>query len=67
MTNNIKVKIRRTAYRPDWHKKAVGLYGNSDYFAFVVGTDGKVSDFLDFNTKSKPVITGKKKGGNSDV
>ena len=67
MKNEVKVKIRRTAYRPDWHIIASIKYGRPNYYAFVIGTDDTVTDFIDFDTKSKPVLNGKKKGMRNDM
>lgn len=50
------LKVKRTAYRPDWHKKAVELYGSEDYVAFIY-EGGRVKDFPSWAThiKAKPV------------
>ena len=58
------LSIKRTAYRPSWHKEATELWGNENYNAFVLNERGKVMDlgtFLD-KCKNKAVRTGKKKG-----
>lgn len=56
--------MKRTAYRPSWHKEATELWGGEDYNAFVVNERGKVmelSSFLD-KCRNKAVRAGKKKG-----
>lgn len=56
--------MKRTAYRPSWHKEATELWGGEDYNAFVVNERGKVmslENFLD-KCRNKAVRTGKKKG-----
>lgn len=65
----LSLKVKRTAYRPDWHNQAVELYGSADYQAFIVEGDSTVTDFISFtdNLKAKPVASGKKKGKKSDV
>lgn len=58
------LEIKRTAYRPAWHKEATELWGGEDYSAFVVNERGKVmelSNFLD-KCRNKAVRAGKKKG-----
>lgn len=62
--NNYEFEIKRTAYRPDWHKKATELWGNQYYRAFMVMPDGKVEDFVKFfnGAKCKPARAGKAKG-----
>ena len=64
--NNVNLKIRRTAYRPDWHKKATNLWGDENYEAFIVLANGEVKDFVSFfnKTKKKPIKAGKMKGNN---
>ena len=59
------VKVKRTAYRPSWHKKAAELYGSEDYNIFFV-EGAKIVDLLSWQskTKKKPVSSGKKKGKN---
>lgn len=56
------IKVKRTSYRPDWHRKATKLYGSEDYDAFVV-YKGKVEDFVSFvnDCKNKLVKEGKLK------
>ena len=57
-----KLKIMRTAYRPDWHKKATEIYGSEDYTAFIY-EGGRVKDFISWTgkTKAKPVKNTKAK------
>lgn len=66
--NNVKVTVKRTAYRPSYHREATELYGSEDYMAFVY-MDGKVTDLVSWaeKTKKKPVQSAKKKGAPSDV
>lgn len=54
--NNYKLEVKRTAYRPHWHKEASELWGSEDYAAFLC-KEGKVMDFMSWRskTKSKPV------------
>lgn len=65
---DIKLKIKRTVYRPDWHWRATKLYGNPEYSVFVV-VDGKVKDFMKFadSCKNKLVKSGKMKEGRDDM
>lgn len=64
----ISLKIKRTTYRPDWHKVATKLYDGDDYRAFVL-LDGKVTDFMDFakECKNKLIELGKTKVVDDDV
>jgi len=64
-----KVVIKRTVYRPDWHKKAVQLWGDDEYTAFVVLPNGKRKNFMTFfdKTKKKPVVAGKIKEVKNDM
>lgn len=61
--------VKRTAYRPDWHKEAVVLYGNADYTAFLVHEDGSMDDFVSFADKlrTKPFRGGRKKEVKNDM
>lgn len=62
------LKVKRTTYRPDWHKVATKLYGSDDYTAFVV-VNGEVIDFMEFtkDCKNKLVELGKTKEAESDM
>ncbi len=42
----IDIKVKRTAYRPDWHKKAVKIWGGEDYLAFIQIGKGKAKDIM---------------------
>ncbi|MBR3207724.1 MAG: hypothetical protein IKF58_15125 [Bacillus sp. (in: Bacteria)] len=58
------LEIKRTAYRPAWHKEATELWGGEDYNVIVVGERGgamSLENFLD-KCRNKAVRSGKKKG-----
>lgn len=60
----VNYKVYRTAYRPDWHRKATKIWGNEGYEAFVV-LNGRVIDFMEFaeECKNKLMPEGKEKNG----
>lgn len=69
IAKNIKIKIKRTAYRPEQHIEAVDLWGDADYTAFIVDLDGKVVSMADFYQKvrNKRFDCGKSKEVKDDV
>lgn len=60
----LELVIKRTTFRPEWHKEAAELYGSEEYKAFVM-EGKKVVEIMDFakDCKNKLIKAGKKKNG----
>ena len=63
-----KLIIKRTAYRPSLHAKAVKIYGSDKYSAFVQYGEIiiDIPDFANF-CKNKMIKRGKRKGRENDL